>query len=312
MLSRVAELLMWTSRYMERADALARIVEVVDQLALDFVHPSLTDEQAFWDPLLASYSLLQGNEHLSHNDKIHLLTLDRSSLISVYSCVAATRFNARGIRDQLLNEVWELINELYLWCNRKADKWKDQRNLSEFGSKVKFSALCYRGIIETMIGRTEAWAFLHLGSRLERADQISRLVDMKHYMISGKNPQEDMLEPYAHFVIMSSSGSREHGRANTSGATWSSIVNRLVFDVNEPCSIRSNVQASYEVLKTLSRSSVNDYGSTLYHIGKLKAHLDSASFSTDAIEDLQQFLDGIQVQLIQVSKAVAVEFGMDG
>ena len=137
MLSRVAELLMWMSRYMERADSLARIVEVIDQLSLDFHHASLTSEQAFWDPLLEAYSITNEGKEISYLEKVYQLTLDRSRLTSVASCVAAARYNAKGIRDQLQNEVWELINELFIWCTEQQKRGIEKLNLSEFGSKTQ-------------------------------------------------------------------------------------------------------------------------------------------------------------------------------
>src|SRR5262249_14448986 len=115
LLSRVAESVYWMSRYMERADNVARFVNVNLQLILDA--PAVYRQQ--WEALITasgdSETFAERYEEASHENVIRFLLFDRENPNSVVSCVRAARENARSIRDTITSDMWEPVNGLYLY-----------------------------------------------------------------------------------------------------------------------------------------------------------------------------------------------------
>ena len=119
MLSRVANTLYWMVRYVERADNLARLIDVNQQLLLDSERLDSDRLRDFWQPIILS----TGDEELfnslytksSSSEVIRFLTDDPRNPSSITSCIALARENARTVRDQLSDELWEEINGLYLF-----------------------------------------------------------------------------------------------------------------------------------------------------------------------------------------------------
>ena len=301
MLSRVAESLMWMSRYLERANGLARMVEAIEESSLDHNHPIMSNEEAFWAPVYDVLDLQEEKlQFIKENNKeqiLYNLLLDRTNLTSVASCIAGARYNARGVRDQIMDEMWETVNDLHLYCKQINP---EQLNASEFGAKVRFAIHCFRGLVNASLEQGEAWSFLILGLRLERADQISRLLDLKSFMLSKDRQEVGLLEPYVWHIIAIVSGNKStgHGMAN---ADWAKMEQFLIFDLVNPTSIRHSVRKTNEVLHNLSGARPGVFTNSAEHVcGKLKADLDYIAFDGLKGIDMHEFLDRIQKELAAV------------
>src|SRR6185436_11568665 len=177
MLSRVANSLCWMSRYIERAENVARIVDVNLQLLLDF--RSLNDQRLkeYWVPIVRS----TGDEDLfrqlyteaTGHTVTDFLTLRAENPNSILSSVAQARENARVVRDQITIEMWEEINRLYLFLKSKKARDVLKSSPYDFFQEIKASSLQFQGLTDATIMHTEGWHFMQAGKFLERADETT-------------------------------------------------------------------------------------------------------------------------------------------
>lgn len=307
MLSRVAESLMWMSRYLERAGNMARMVEVVDQLALDYRHPRIRNRDLFWVPILEAYGSSPEDIAKLENSQeiIHYLLVDLENPTSVFSSLSYARENARGMREQISGELWEALNEMYLWFRDEAPKGENL-NPALYGSRIRQGCLHLRGLIEEMMPRNKTWCFLTLGAMLERADQTSRLLDLKTCMVNQDDKDFARFESYVWLCIMRSCGAGSQRGFGATEADWPLLVDTLIFNSQFPRSVRFCVREVNKVLHWLSGSAWGVYlNDAEKYCGRMLAHLDLGSFSQDIGEDLHGYLDDIQKGLIEISRGVA-------
>jgi uncharacterized alpha-E superfamily protein len=187
MLSRVAHSLYWMSRYIERAENIARLLEVNLQFLLDFQDIEDGAVKDHWGSIIAS----SGNEELfDEHYKIadsHTVTsffaFDLRNPSSILACVYSARENARMIRDQISLEMWETINELHLYLKaRDAEKvWAAGPN--EFFQEIKKHSHLFQGLIDATFPRSEGWEFLQFGKFIERAEMTTRILDVKYHIL---------------------------------------------------------------------------------------------------------------------------------
>ena len=311
MLSRVAESLMWMSRYLERANSLSRIVEAVEEFSLDHHHPELSNEEAFWAPVYDVLDLDDQKEEFVKDGNelqiIHHLLLDRTNISSVASCIAAARFNARGVRDQIMDEAWEVINDLHLYCEVQSEAKKDV-NVADFGAKIRHSVLCFRGLVCSTMEQKEAWSFLLLGMRLERADQTSRLLDLKTFMLASDRRAKGLLEPYLWLIILKVSSGNTTG-FTSSQADWKKIENSLIFDIVQPNSIRSLIGKVNDVLHYQSGARLGNVSNSAEKACcMLQADLDLKALTGLKDQSLHEYIDHVQQGLVEIFDAIMQEY----
>jgi uncharacterized alpha-E superfamily protein len=187
MLSRVAHSLYWMSRFIERSENIARLLEVNLQMLLDFQGLDDSSVTEHWSSLLAS----SGDDELfeEHYEKAdsrsvtEYFAFDLRNPNSILSCVFATRENARMIRDQISLEMWETINELYLFLKARSTAaiWKDGPN--DFFQHIKNVSHLFQGLTSSTYSRNEGWEFLQFGKYLERAEKTTRILDVKYHIL---------------------------------------------------------------------------------------------------------------------------------
>ncbi|MEI6106847.1 MAG: alpha-E domain-containing protein [Opitutae bacterium] len=188
MLSRVAHSLYWMSRYMERAENLARLLDVNLQLLLDFQGFTDTTIKEHWGSILLS----SGDEELfaqhyqaaDSRNVTEFFSFDVRNPNSIRSCVNAARENARMVRDQISAEMWETINELYLYLAELSAKeiWASG-GAGDFFNNVKRSSHLFQGLTTSTYSRSEGWEFIEFGKYLERADKTTRILDVKYHIL---------------------------------------------------------------------------------------------------------------------------------
>ncbi|MDP0491417.1 MAG: alpha-E domain-containing protein [Verrucomicrobiota bacterium JB023] len=307
MLSRVAESMMWMGRYLERAEGLARVVEVSEQLALDVRHPELTNAEAFFLPIVKAYGMadeLEGKS-LGSEELIGFLMLDKENPGSVLSSLTLARQNARMVRDQLGSEFWEVLNDVYLWCRGLSKKGSAAVNAVEMGMRVRQACLHFRGLVDELLERGEIWCFLKLGMKLERADQTSRVLDLRTFMPSGTGDTARAFEPYVWLTIMRGCGAESQRGFGSTEPDWPRAVRTLVLSNTFPRSIRHCVGRINEVLHELSGTKTGvDSNEAELACGRLLAELDLLAYSGMVEGDIHDFLDGVQLGLIEIGKGI--------
>ncbi len=187
MLSRVAHSLYWMSRYIERAENVARLLEVNLQFMFDFEGIEDVGRDQHWESLMLS----SGGEELMATlyDKVdshtvtEFLAFDLRNPGSIVACVHAARENARMIRDQISLEMWETINELHLLLKSQDAAAVWDAGPQEFFAKINRASHLFQGLTASTYSRSEGWEFIEFGKFLERADQTTRILDVKYHIL---------------------------------------------------------------------------------------------------------------------------------
>jgi uncharacterized alpha-E superfamily protein len=190
MLSRTASHLFWMARYIERAENMARILDVTANMAL--VPNAALSEAALWQPALE----ISGNaeafqerfKDYTASNVIHYLAMDKENPSSIYSALYSARENARSVRVALTSETWENINSLWLEFSQFEGKDLAEAGLREFCDWVKARSHLFRGVSVGTMLQDDAFQFLRLGTFIERADNTARLLDVKYHLLL---PQEE-------------------------------------------------------------------------------------------------------------------------
>ncbi len=236
MISRVAEHCFWMSRYLERAENTARILEVNQTLLLDFQVP----QEQQWRPLLIISGI---HDFPYHNDGEKVqehLTWDASNPCSIWSSLQMARENGRIIREVISVDMWERLNHYYLWIQSPAARSRYQHNRSEFYSQIKRINQLLHGITDSTMSHGEAWDFLQLGRYLERASQTARILDVKYHMLVPTPSHLGAQIDTAHWaaILLSCSGYEPYHKQRAHVDPEIGVPDFLVFDPLFPRSVR--------------------------------------------------------------------------
>ncbi len=185
MLSRTADHLYWMARYTERAENLARMLEVNYRMSL-LPQGSEIVEQG-WVATLTIIGLYDAFRQrygaVTPTNAIAFLVFDRDNPQSIYSCVRAARENARAVRGTLTSEIWETINSTWLDMRVAGMRASSEAEVGNFFEWVKHRSHLTRGVIQGTMLRDEAWHFAWLGTYLERSDSTARILDVKYHLL---------------------------------------------------------------------------------------------------------------------------------
>ena len=182
MLSRTADSLYWTGRYLERADFLARILDAA--FRLDSIPAREKAEAQVWAGALASAGArgALGDRQPTERNVREYLAFSPENSSSIHACLTRARTNARSVRTALTVEVWEAINGAW---NGLEEQGKPTRrdDFSRFLEWVKGVTLVVEGATSRTMLRNDGYWFLMLGAALERADNTARLLDVKYHLL---------------------------------------------------------------------------------------------------------------------------------
>lgn len=310
MLSRVANSIYWMARYVERAENLARFVDVNLSLMLD--QPAGTEPQ--WQPLVAatgeSKAFAERYGEATPESVVQFLTFDRKYPSSMLASLEVARENARTVREAISSEAWEQLNEFYHFV-RAAERDVQRRDaLSEFYQSVKQHSHLFSGVLDATMSHGEGWHFANLGRLLERADMTSRILDVKYFTllprIEAVGTTVDDLQWSA--VLRSVSGFEVY-RKRHHAITIERIVGFLVLDNEFPRAIHACVTRADESLHRISGSPVGSYRNAAEQsLGRLRSELDYSDVATIVGIGLHEFIDGLQTRLNRVDENVRSTF----
>lgn len=174
MLSRVADSLFWTGRYLERAEHTARLIEVNLKQMLDET-PEVAERR--WDRVLSCLRTEVGPHHDREAWAVAgTLMFDREHMDSIAFCIGAARENARQVREQITSEIWEQLNSLYLYVREACNEPIRRREPHQFLRKVILGCQQVHGVIEGVLYRGEGWRFVQAGRALERGCAVTALL----------------------------------------------------------------------------------------------------------------------------------------
>lgn len=243
MLSRVAGSLYWMSRYLERAENVARLVDVNLQILLDFGQVSDETLKEHWLPILRSTDdedlFFQLYETADSESVTEFLTFRPENPNSLFSCISSARENARQVRDQISSEMWEVLNEAYHFI-KSADAtrvWHD--GASAFYDQIKRYSHLFQGITVSTFSRSEGFEFIQFGKYLERADKTTRLLDMKYHILLPKVTDVGGAVDAAqwHAVLRSASAVEAYRRFYVADILFAKVIEFLIFQDSFPRSL---------------------------------------------------------------------------
>jgi uncharacterized alpha-E superfamily protein len=312
MLSRVANSLYWMSRYIERAENIARILDVNLQLLLDF--RSLDDEglRDHWMPIVQATgdqdSFVSQKQRATASAVAEFMVFRQENPNSIVSSICQARENARMVRDQITVETWEELNRLYLFVlsDQARQMWLDSP--TDFFNEIKSSSLQLIGLSYATHMHNEGWWFSQAGRYIERADKTSRILDVRYHTLPARGlpksvNQTEALEWSAILrscsawdVFKSTYGAEVHPR---------NVADLLMLNENFPRSIRFCVERLNDALRRISGVSERRFSNEAEKLcGRLAAELQFCTIEEVFEVGLHDYLDQIQVKLNNVGEAL--------
>jgi uncharacterized alpha-E superfamily protein len=199
LLSRVAESVYWAGRYLERAEATARLVRVHTELFLDLPKAAGVE----WTPLLAVTGSDEEFRHrypeASEEHVVGFLATDAENQGSIVASVAQAHANLRVAQAILPSEAWEVLNQLHLWAAQTRHQAVDRRFRLGWMAQLIRQCQLLSGLLDGTMSHDDAYAFLEIGRGLERADMTTRVLDVQAGILVG---QRDGATPYADLTWM--------------------------------------------------------------------------------------------------------------
>lgn len=312
MLSRVANSLYWMSRYLERADNTARLVDVNLQLLLDREALDETALASHWIPIIQS----TGDEELFHQhhrrasgeNVIDFLVFQKDNGNSIVSSVAQARENARMVRDQITVEFWEELNQLYLFLHSPRARKLWRASPYDFFQEIKNASLLLQGLTDSAIMRNEGWYFVQVGRYLERADKTSRILDVRHatFPERGAPAAATQIDALAWAAVLRSCSAWDGYKAVHGAEVQPALVAEfLMLSDDFPRSVRFCVRELNTALRRISGVAdgrfCND-GEKL--AGRLLADLQFSTASDIFDLGLHLFIDQLQTKLNTIGSAL--------
>ena len=302
MLSRTADHLFWMSRYTERAENTARMLDVNYQTSL--LPQSAGVARVGWQGLLSISELLPAyNEKhgdIAQNDVMEFMVKDEENPSSIISCLRAARENARAVRGSLTTEAWETQNQTWLEAKRMLRDGEFECDPSQFFDWVKFRSHLSRGVVLGTMLQDEAFYFLRLGTFLERADNTARLVDVKFHAVEsdffGTADERDQEYDFYHWssILRSVSAFEIYRKVYRDVIKPERVADLLILRADMPRSLHASL---VEVVNNLVMVSNDQSKETQRRAGKLLADLQYARIdeilATGLHAFLTQFLDRV-------------------
>ncbi|MBM3288899.1 MAG: alpha-E domain-containing protein [Candidatus Hydrogenedentes bacterium] len=306
MLSRVADSIYWMNRYIERADNVARFVDVNYHLHLDL--PSVDGDQ--WGPLVratgdyAAFASRYGAP--TRETALQFLAFDRDNPNAIVSCLHAARENARTIREIIPSEIWEHVNTFYLMVRDAARAARELDSPHDFLERVKSENHLFTGITENCMPHGEVYHFARLGRYIERADKTLRIMDVKTFLeLPSRIDVGDAIDLIQWSALLRSASGFEAYRKRHGGIEPERVAQFLVLDREFPRAVLYCVHAAEDSLHAISHTPEDSFSNRAeQRIGQLASELAYADIQTIVAEGLHEYLDDLQAHLNTVGDAI--------
>ena len=293
MLSRTADHLFWMSRYTERAENTARILDVNYQTSM--LPQSASSAQSGWEGLLSISELKPAfmakyGDTVVPRDVMDFMVCDEENSSSIVSCLKNARENARAVRGTLTTEVWETENQTYLEVIRMLKNGDFERDPSRFFEWVKFRSHLSRGVTAGTMLQDDAFHFLRLGTFLERADNTARLVDVKFH-VAQKNLANSLDEDFDFYhwssILRSVSGFEIYRKVYRDVIKPERVAELLILRADMP---RSLLGCLNELMNNLALVTNDANSETRRCAGRLRSDLQYARIDEILANGLHAFL----------------------
>lgn len=312
MLSRVANGLYWMSRYIERAENTARLVDVNLQLLLNFRNLNDSTLAGHWMPIVQS----TGDESLftqlytkaSGENVAEFFVFNDANPNSIVSCIYHARENARTVRDQITVEFWGELNRIYLFLRSPAARELWLQSPYDFFVEVRNSSLLLQGLADATIVRNEGWHFMRAGRHIERADKTSRMLDVRQASMpeTGVPMLANQADALGWSAMLRSCSAWDAYKGLHGAEVQPALVAEfLLLSEDFPRSVRFCVEQLNRALRRISGVGEGRFcNDAEKHTGRLLAELQFCSPADIFNVGLHQYIDQLQFQLDAISDAL--------
>ncbi len=297
MLSRTASNLYWMSRYIERAENTARILDVTYRMSLLLRAPELLDQEWF-APLNITGSVypFSGRHAIVCAEQVmHYVALDGDNPASICSCIRQARENARAVRGTITSEMWEVLNTSWLDL-QSLDEARMLRSPSPWFDWVKERSHLFRGVTFGTMRRDDGYDFTRLGTHIERADNTARILDVKYHVLLPSVRDVGGAVDYYQWsaVLRSLSAFEAYRKVYKDAITPKRLAELMILGDDIPRSLAFCMREVYQTLEKVRNAAS---GETLRRAGEMRAALQFGLigdvFDQGLHEYLTQFLDRI-------------------
>jgi len=304
MLSRVADSLYWMSRYLERAEHTARVLDVNLHARLD-QKPDTSGRR--WARVTRSLSLPGTMVESEPLAVVERLAFDRAEPNSVVSCIVSARQNAREVREQISTEMWEQLNRLYLHVLRAQRGGSTDGQTYEFFQVIKQGSHLFQGITSSTLSREEGWYLIELGRYIERVTGIVNLLDAHFLDYRESSDPDSSADQYLEWVglLKSCTALEAYWRVHTANILPERGAAFLILDPDFPHSVRFGIDRMRGSLEALAAEIPGLRRSDVHRrVGKLLSSVSYDSIEEIVARDMNAFLGGIRAGCEQVHDAV--------
>jgi uncharacterized alpha-E superfamily protein len=310
MLSRVADSIYWMSRYIERAENVARFIDVNLNLMLDLPVGSMQQ----WQPLVditgdtAEFEKAYGTA--TQQKVIQFLTFDPDNVNSIRSCIRAARENARSVREIISSAMWEQLNEFYLLVNSAGANVGSLRDPHELFASVKMSSHQFAGVTDATMTHSEGWHFSRLGRQLERADKTSRIVDVKYFLLLPTAADVGTtFDDIQWAAVLRSASAFEMYRKRYGRISPDRVVEFLLIDGEFPRAVQWCLMAARESVHAISGTPAGMFRNPVEQLlGELCSELAYVQVDDLISAGLHEYLDQLQTRMNRVSNGIRETF----
>lgn len=314
MLYRVADSIYWMSRYVERAESVARVIDVNLKLSHE-IGPEIANQ---WMPVVSTTgdqeAFLERYSRATWENVLQFLTFDEQNPNAILSCLRAARENAGSVRDVISYAVWEELNRFYHLV-RSSQPQQVQAAPGEFFAQIRLSGYLLEGVAEATMSRGEAWHFRRLGRLLERADKTSRMLDVKSYQplpspLDGDGAAAWERQHWS--ALLKATNALEMYRQAFGRTEPTQVVEFLILNRDFPHALRFCLTLAEQSLLLITGGTAGTCRNRAeQRLGRLRAQLAYAQIQDILSCGLHEFIDGFQAKLNQVDDAIRETFFAD-
>ncbi|MBS1144596.1 MAG: alpha-E protein [Proteobacteria bacterium] len=307
MLSRTADHLFWMSRYIERAENLARLLDVTYQMSL--VPQSLDAVNQSWHAIIALNSLEETYaakySEVSGENVLKFMVSDPDNFASIHSCLRMARENAHAVRGTLTTEMWETLNSTWLEAREKTFDQLFNAGISDYFEWVKMRSSLSRGTTLGTLLQDEAYHFIRLGTLLERADNTARILDVKYHVLrpQGDEGATDFYEWGA--LLRSVSAFEVYRKVYRDVITPERVAELLIFNKDMPRSLQFCLNS---VIKNLELIANSHSGETQRQAGMLHSQLRYGRIEDVLEHGLHEWLSDFMDRIYMLGNGISKDF----
>ncbi len=310
MLSRTADSLFWTARYLERADFLARILDSALRLS---AMPAAKVGPNTWDSVIASAGVADAfyakRQTATERTVRDFLAFDPGNPSSIYSCLATARANGRAVRTALTTEMWECLNDAWHQLQDMETSRAGRETFTRFLEWVEQLTLQFDGSARRTMLRNDSYWFLRLGGAVERADNTARILDVKyHLLLPEREPVGGGLDHFQWTTILRevSALTAYHWVYRDRVKPWL-VADLLILNPQMPRSLASCYEVTVRHLDLLAEA-YGKAGQSQRLAHQVRSHLASARIEDVFQSGLHEFITDFLADNARVTAAIAEQY----